>query len=80
MRFRGNKENKHWFVGIEFTSLMFVKQIVDLIKKLSNRATSVYLVDRTIPMLPEILSNDLCQPNEDKLVLVLYLKWKNAKF
>ena len=25
-----------------------------------QRATSVYLVDRTIPMLPEVLSNDLC--------------------
>jgi ribonuclease R len=34
-----------------------------------KRATSVYLVDRTVPMLPERLSNDLCslRPNEDKL-------------
>ncbi|MBP6639899.1 MAG: ribonuclease R [Bacteroidia bacterium] len=34
-----------------------------------NRATSVYLVDRTVPMLPERLSNDLCslRPHEDRL-------------
>lgn len=34
-----------------------------------QRATSIYLVDRTIPMLPEVLSNDLCSlnPDEDKL-------------
>jgi len=38
-------------------------------KEAVNRATSVYLVDRTVPMLPEKLSNNLCslRPDEDKL-------------
>ena len=41
--------------------------IVD--KEAVERGTSVYLVDRTIPMLPEVLSNNLCslRPNEEKL-------------
>ncbi len=41
-----------------------------------KRGTSVYLVDRTIPMLPEILSNDLCSlnPNTDKLTFSIIFK------
>lgn len=36
-----------------------------------KRATSIYLVDRTIPMLPEVLSNNLCSlvPHEDRLAM-----------
>jgi len=46
------------------------------------RATSVYLVDRTVPMLPEILSNNLCslKPNEDKLCFSAVFKMdRNGK-
>ena len=41
-----------------------------------ERATSVYLVDRTIPMLPEKLSNGVCslRPNEDKLAFSVLMK------
>lgn len=47
----------------------YVRMQTLLEKEALDRATSVYLVDRTIPMLPERLSNGLCslRPNEDKL-------------
>jgi ribonuclease R len=47
-----------------------------------SRGTSVYLVDRTIPMLPEILSNDLCSlvPNKDRLTMsAVFTLDKNAQ-
>jgi len=41
-----------------------------------SRATSIYLVDRVLPMLPEVLSSDLCslKPGEDRLTLSLLLE------
>jgi ribonuclease R len=57
-------------IGIHIADVShFVRPNTELDKEALKRATSVYLVDRTIPMLPEILSNDLCSlnPNEDKL-------------
>ena len=57
-------------VGVHIADVThYVKIKTDLEKEAEKRATSVYLVDRTIPMLPERLSNELCslRPNEDKL-------------
>lgn len=63
-------ENGNWEVGIHIADVSHYVQpggIVD--KEAAARATSVYLVDRTVPMLPERLSNNLCSlnPDTDKL-------------
>jgi ribonuclease R len=49
----------------------YVKEDKYLDKEALERATSIYLVDKVIPMLPEKLSNDLCSlnPNTDKYTL-----------
>ena len=59
-----------WEVGVhiaDVTHYVGENGIID--KEAQHRATSVYLVDRTIPMLPERLCNNICslRPNEDKL-------------
>ncbi|MBA3550774.1 ribonuclease R [Patescibacteria group bacterium] len=56
-------------IGIHIADVSYyVREGTELNKEAFKRATSVYLVDRTIPMLPEVLSNDLCSlnPNEDR--------------
>ncbi len=58
-----------WEVGIHIADVShYVSEGSELDKEARKRGTSVYLVDRTIPMLPEILSNDLCSlnPKEEK--------------
>ncbi|WP_278479021.1 ribonuclease R [Tannerella forsythia] len=63
-------ENGHWEVGVHIADVThYVKPGSIIDKEAYERATSVYLVDRTIPMLPESLCNNLCslRPNEEKL-------------
>lgn len=61
--------NGNWEVGVHIADVTYyVKQGSVIDKEAEKRATSVYLVDRTIPMLPERLSNGLCslRPDEEK--------------
>ncbi|WP_158209778.1 ribonuclease R [Myroides phaeus] len=62
-------ENGNYSVGIHIADVShYVQEGTILDEEAFNRGTSVYLVDRTIPMLPEVLSNFACslRPNEDK--------------
>ena len=64
-------DNGRWEIGVHIADVShYVKLGTRLEREAYARATSVYLVDRTVPMLPEKLSNNLCslRPNEDKLV------------
>ena len=59
-----------WEVGVHIADVThYVKEGTVIDKEAERRATSVYLVDRTIPMLPERLCNLLCslRPDEEKL-------------
>ena len=59
-----------WEVGVHIADVThYVTENSIIEKEAVNRATSIYLVDRTIPMLPEHLSNGICslRPNEEKL-------------
>ena len=64
----------------DVTAYVHDNDIID--KEAQKRATSVYLVDRTVPMLPERLCNDLCslRPNEDRPAFSVIFKLdKEAK-
>ncbi|MDG1744048.1 MAG: ribonuclease R [Polaribacter sp.] len=65
-----NLENGNYEIGIHIADVSHYlqpKTILD--EEAYKRATSVYLVDRVVPMLPEMLSNGVCslRPNEEKL-------------
>ena len=64
------KQGKLWEVGVHIADVShYVKEGSTIDKEAMKRATSVYLVDRTIPMLPERLCNFICslRPDEEKL-------------
>ena len=63
-------DNGNWEMGVHIADVTHYVKPGDLIdQEAEKRATSVYLVDRTVPMLPERLSNGICslRPNEEKL-------------
>ena len=83
------KENGDFEIGIHIADVShYVKPGSVLDDEAYKRATSVYLVDRVVPMLPEQLSNKVCslRPNEEKLTfaaiftLDIYGNVKDQKF
>ncbi len=74
-------DNGNYEIGIHIADVThYVQPGTQLEKEAYDRATSVYLVDRTVPMLPEKLSNELCslRPREDKLTFAAVFKMNSA--
>ena len=72
-------DENNYEIGIHIADVSYyVKPSTILDKEAYNRATSIYLVDRVIPMLPEKLSNKVCslRPNEDKLTFSAVFNFK----
>lgn len=66
-----------WHVGVHIADVShYVQEGGEIDQEAFKRATSVYLVDRVIPMLPETLSNDICslRPHEDRFAISLLLR------
>ena len=67
-------------IGVHIADVShFLKENTILDKEAEKRATSVYLVDRVVPMLPEEISNNLCSlnPREDKYAFSAVFTFKN---
>lgn len=73
-------DNGHFEIGIHIADVShFVQENTILDIEAFDRATSIYLVDRVVPMLPEVLSNDACSlnPHEDKLTFSAIFELNN---
>ena len=71
------KEDGFYNIGIHIADVShFFNNRTQINNEAEKRATSIYLVDRTIPMLPEKLSNNLCslKPNVDRLTFSVLIK------
>ena len=76
------KENSQTEIGIHIADVShFLQKNTRLDKEAYKRATSVYLVDRVVPMLPKFLSNNLCslKPNEDKYTFSFVFTFNKEK-
>lgn len=73
-------DNGNWEIGVHIADVThYIRYGTQLEAEAVKRATSVYLVDRCVPMLPEKLSNDLCslKPNVDRLTFSAVFEFDN---
>ncbi|MCF6224209.1 MAG: ribonuclease R [Flavobacteriaceae bacterium] len=76
-------KNGNYEIGVHIADVShYVQENTILEDEAYKRATSVYLVDRVVPMLPEILSNNVCslRPNEEKLTFSVVFEMDNKGY
>ena len=74
-------DDGNYFLGVYIADVSyFVEKDSYIDKEALSRGTSVYLIDKVIPMLPEALSNDLCSLNENTLKYVMALEMTVDKY
>ncbi|MCI0514056.1 ribonuclease R, partial [candidate division KSB1 bacterium] len=74
-------ENGNWQLGVHIADVSYyVTPNSELDQEAQKRGTSVYLVDRVIPMLPEHLSNQICslKPREERLTFSVIMELSSA--
>lgn len=74
-------DNGHWRLGVHIADVShFVQPRSALDREARERATSVYLPDRVIPMLPEVISNNLAslQPNKVRYTQTAFIEFNEA--
>ena len=74
-------DNGNYFLGVYIADVSyFVEKDSYIDKEALSRGTSVYIIDKVVPMLPEVLSNDLCSLNENTSKFVMALEMEVDKY